>query len=309
MLLSILNMLKEIKNEIKSIFIFSITVCLLLFCGCAESNKILSIYEPDFTEKLFNGYEFNITSELPLEGRIVRKNDNADTKSIAIYLTPKGYVFKYAHDSKRYIAVHFMKFEATSNDRLFLYERKFYDWTYFVTIDEFMLLSIPGDKKTFSSQKEMLDYCDNNEILLGNWYYPSPGESAIGREIKVTGEYYIEDRGSFRGQSLVKNGVEQFQGFIDEYSTSQQYIAFHLTVAQTDYDEEIIGSTNVGLSMSQKEIKPKYRAKWFVSYPVYYRKYVLLNTATQQIKEFENKKELLKYSLDNDIDFYDWFLL
>jgi len=295
------------KFTIRLILSLILTGGIVLICGCGQYGKILPVSQPDFSEKLFNGYEFDITSEVPLEGRIIKKK-SINNQSETEFLTPKGYVYKYAHDSKRYIAVHFMKFEEYDNGN-YLYTRKFYDWKYYITIDEFIIYDVCGDKKSFASQKELMDYCRKNSIILGKWHYPSAGESSVGEIIGITNEYYIENRGPLRGQSLIKNDIEQFQGYIPEYSVTKNYIAFYLIIAETDYDEEFIGSTNVNLSISKEELKPKYKVKWYIRYPVFYRKYVLLNTMTQQVQEFNNKADLTNYSNDKGIDLSNWIVI
>ncbi len=274
-----------------SLFIVFVLVA-FIFSACKEEEKrpwepdVAPLGRGDYSHSLFAECEFIRTSALR---SIITDNGASLTES-------DGYIFKYAHDDSRYIAYHSMQ---PSSDSKGDYTRTLNGDVYGITNDKFCLYDYDeGKVLNFSSAVELSDYCLDNAISLGNWFYPGGGASWEGEQTKLTGTYSFEDTGKYRGQSILKNGVPVFSGYIDTPNKYGKYIVFNLRIAKTDFDIELIGETNSGLSLLSTEKLGSYRYG-FLKFPIHYDKYIVLDSLTDVVNEFETEDEALDYVAEN----------
>lgn len=284
--------------KIQNLYVFSKKiVCffwlyLLIFCfsGCESSNKNISQeFTPtgrgEYLHILFNNCTFSKTAS---NYGIINDNNH----EIA-----SGYIFKYAHDTKRYVAFHKMELNSNySNENTIIYKRKINNVTYGVVYDNFCIYdSVNGNILNFETTEDLNNYCIDNNVALGNWYYPSGDQSIEGIQTKLSADYVFEDIGKYRGQSILKNGIPIFSGYIHIVDTPDNYIIFNLKIAESDFDVELRNTTNVGLSTISSKKVDTYFVNFWLKFPVYYNKYIVLNVQTGCIHEFEHEKDALKF--------------
>lgn len=277
---------------IKYLFVVFVLILFTFFaCGKKEERPWDIPVEPlgrgDYSHTLFGGCEFVRTSALR---GIITDNGVSLTES-------DGYIFKYAHDDSRYIAYHSMQLLSDSKGD---YTRTLNGDVYGITNDNFCLYDYAENKTyEFADAEELNKYCFENSISLGNWFYPSAFSSIEGKQTKLTGKYSFEDIGKYRGQSVLKNGVPVFLGYIENLNKYGKFIVFNLKIAKTDFDIELIGYSNNGLSPMSEEKLGSYRADWGLTFPVYYDKYIVINSLTDAVNEFDTEDEALDYAAEN----------
>ena len=278
-------------------FIKCISVCLtalalLSFSACKQEERPWDVdADPlgrgDYSHALFSGCEFTRTSAL--HGSIT---DN-DTM-LSDY---DAYIFKYAYDDGRYIAYRSMQL---LTDGAGDYTRTLNGDTYGITNDKFCLYDYAENKTfEFADAEELNKYCFENSISLGNWFYPSAFSSIEGKQIKLTGKYSFEDIGKYRGQSVLKNGVPVFSGYIDNLNKYGKFIVLNLKIAKTDFDIEFMEQANKGLSPMSEEKLGSYRDDWGLTFPVHYDKYIVIDSLTDVVNEFDTEDEALDYAAEN----------
>ncbi|MBQ2813139.1 MAG: hypothetical protein IJE63_07755 [Clostridia bacterium] len=241
----------------------------------------------DYSHALFFGLEFNRISAL-------RGNITYNDTMLSEY---DAYIFKYAHDDGRYIAYRSMQLQTDSKGD---YTRKLNGDTYGITDDKFCLFDFNGYKTyEFSDAEEFNEYCTENKINLGNWFYPSSYGSIEGNQTKLTGKYSFEDLGKYRGQSILKNGVPMFSGYIENLNKYGRFIVFNLKIAKTNFDIEFMSQANKNLSPLSEKRLGLYRVDWGFTFPVHYDKYIVLDSLTDAVNEFDTEDEALDYVAEN----------
>lgn len=277
---------------LKSISVCLIAFVLLAFSACKQEERPWDITaDPlgrgDYSHALFSGLEFNRISAL--HGNI--------TYNDTMLSDYDAYIFKYAHDDGRYIVYRSMQL---LTDGAGDYTRTLNGDTYGITNDKFCLFDFKKHKTyEFADAEELNKYCFENSISLGNWFYPSAFSSIEGKQTKLTGKYSFEDFGKYRGQSVLKNGVPVFSGYIDNLNKYGKFIVFNLKIAKTDFDIEFMEQANKGLSPMSEEKLGSYRADWGLSFPVYYDKYIVIDSLTDAVNEFDTEDEALDYAAEN----------
>ncbi len=277
---------------IKYLFVVFVLI-LFTFSACGKKEErpwdipVEPLGRGDYSHTLFGGCEFVRTSALR---GIITDNGVSLTES-------DGYIFKYAHDDSRYIAYHSMQLLSDSKGD---YTRTLNGDVYGITNDNFCLYDYKENKiHEFSTAVELSEYCLENEITLGNWFYPAGYGSNEATQTKLTAKYSFEDIGRYRGQTILKNGVPVFAGYIENLNEYGRFIAFNLKIAKTDFDMELIGYSNNGLSPLSVEKLGSYRADWWFKFPVHYDKYIVIDSLSDAVNEFEAEEDALDYMADN----------
>lgn len=282
----------SVMKFIKCISVCLIALVLLSFSACKQEERPWDIAaDPlgrgDYSHALFSGYEFNRISAL-----------HGDITYNGIRLSDyDAYIFKYAHDDSRYIAYHSMQL---LTDGAGDYTRTLNGDTYGIKNDKFCLFDYVENKTyEFADAEELNKYCFENSISLGNWFYPSAFSSIEGRQTKLTGKYSFEDIGKYRGQSVLKNGVPVFSGYIEKLNKYGKFIVFNLKMAETNFSIELMGQANKGLSPMCEKKLGSYRADWGLTFPVYYDKYIVIDSLSDSVNEFATEDEALDYAAEN----------
>lgn len=277
---------------IKCLSVSLIALVLLSFSACKQEERPWDIAaDPlgrgDYSHALFSGCEFTRTSALHSN---ITYNDT-------VLSDIDAYIFKYAHDDGRYIAYRSMQL---LTDGAGDYTRTLNGDTYGITNDKFCLYDYTENKTyEFADAEELNKYCFENSISLGNWFYPSAFSSIEGKQTKLTGKYSFEDLGKYRGQSVLKNGVPVFSGYIENLNKYGKFIVFNLKIAKTDFDIEFMEQANKGLSLMTEEKLGSYRADWGLTFPIYYDKYIVIDSLTDAVNEFDTEDEALDYAAEN----------
>ena len=276
----------------KCIILCLISLIIFSFSACKQEERPWDIAaDPlgrgDYSHALFSGLEFNRISAL-------RGNITYNDTMLSEY---DAYIFKYAHDDSRYIAYRSMHLQTDSRGD---YTRKLNGDTYGITNDKFCLYDYAENKTyEFADAEELNKYCFENSISLGNWFYPSAFSSIEGKQTKLTGKYSFENIGKYRGQSVLKNGVPVFSGYIDNLNKYGKFIVFNLKSAKTDFDIELMEQANKGLSPMSEEKLGSYRVDWGLTFPVHYDKYIVIDSLTDAVNEFDTEDEALDYAAEN----------
>lgn len=251
-----------------------------------EDGDYTYLGRSDYSHSMFASCKFTKISAT--SGRI-----NDGEKEIAC-----DYIFKYAHDSERYVGFHQITFaDSEENNKQILYTRKDNGSERGVIFDVFCVYdSLEKEIFEFSSAFEMNSFCADNDIKLGIWHYPGGGQSYEAVQTEIMDGYNLENIGDYRGQTILKDGIPIYAGYIDKvWTDDEELIFFRLKIADSDFDCELLDNCNKGLSPLAKKKFNSYNVNFWLRFPVYYESYVALNIKTGEVNEFSSKREMFKY--------------
>lgn len=284
-------------------FLIAIIISIaLLLPSCSFESKD-DDYEWEFENYkhyLFDDYYYERQSSL--EGSIYKNG-------VEQYFI--DYTFCYAHDDERYIAMHIMTLsEEDEFDNGYI--RIINGNKFYATDDRFILLDTQVDNmhkaaQDFESKGQLINYCESNNIELSNWFYPAAATEFESESVKLNDTLYLENIGGRRGVSIYDMNDELFHGLIDEYAVgNNDYIGFHMVIADTGYDGENLSSYNKSLSDIPTQAFDQINFGLLDRYPVYYDQYVLYCSETAETFEFDTKDQLEQYTKQQGISFDKW---
>ena len=233
----------------------------------------------DYREELFDNYVF------------VRFS--SETHSIMCFEEEQKEIFsetiyKYAYDkNQQYIVVHLMSFKPLQDNKVVLYERLYNGEMEKVYYDKFLAYDCQeGVYHEFYSNFDLNVFLNENNIKINNWYYPSAGSSIKSEKKKLLGDFFVSNiRSNY--SAISHNDDEIIYGFITDIKIdeNQKTIEFRLRQKLYQYDEEVIGTVNIGLSELSQEPIGKFRQSFLNYEDVYYDKVIVLDTVTGEYFE------------------------
>ncbi len=158
-------------------------------------------------------------------------------------------------------------------------------------INEYRLFSDKTDTiQTFASMKELYDFCSENDIRLGKWYY--------GLHLEQT---FFENNGwtlttdSMEASHIRHNGEELFSGQIDKYFYTPDYLFFkfqHFDISR--YEEE----PNPVIPVDESVVIRKRINTSFIPFrdEVHAEKYIFIDTKTDKYILFDDEASIEEYA-------------
>ena len=233
---------------------------------------------PTYNHTLFDGYTL-YRGDNSFEYRFVFSGE----KSIAIE-NDFGCVFKYAFDPSGYIAYRFLD-KTTNNNETVLYEFN----TDNIAVDKNILYECKTDTVyEFDSMNELCNYCKENSINLGVWYYPDGRHVYQQKTLFDVNGWQLSLNYANVYETVSDNGIQLFAGTIDRYFYTDRYIAFHFRLID-HYNYEI--EENPVIKYSDDTVVGKQLFS-----DVYADSYVFVDTETGKYSLFDSKKAIEEYA-------------
>lgn len=247
-------------NKIAKIIISVISVVLVLVIG-SVAILIAENHVPQNDMKLFGDYYMYRNSNT--NSILYQKIDDSQKHNLI-----QGWVFKFAFDkSKKVVAMRYMvayKLKDVSGEvPNVLYNRFYAGEEYAVVEDCFKLYNCKKDEFIdFESQTSLLNYCNEKNIKLKDWYYPG-GDGYYESEKTVLWKY----EGVYHETSVYDNDYstivfsenDEYFGIITDIEVSEYCISFRLRQTK-EYSPENIHA-NDSLSPMSEEPIGKYRGR------------------------------------------------
>lgn len=145
-----------------------------------------------------------------------------------------------------------------------------------------------GKHIVFESQTALIDYCEENNIELGVWYYPLGGGTFPEFDFVEIGNWELRISGADWYQTVYHNDRMMFAGTIDKFFVSDRYFAFHF-VLREGYEYEI--EENPVIEFNPDIVIGK---KLFAD--IYSDSYVFIDTETDKYQIFEDKESVKEYA-------------
>ncbi|MBR5232918.1 MAG: hypothetical protein IKW03_01790 [Clostridia bacterium] len=199
---------------------------------------------------------------------------------------PYNRVFKYSFSPEGYIAYRILSKQYTpETDEPVLYEFKGYN----ILSDKNVLYNSNTDTRIeFDSMNKLIDYCDENDIELGDWYYPVGRSTVPEFDFVETDNWDLRISGADWYQTVYHNDRMMFAGTIDKFFVSDRYFAFHF-VLREGYEYEI--EENPVIEFNPDIVIGK---KLFAD--IYSDSYVFIDTETDKYEIFEDKSSVKEYA-------------
>lgn len=199
---------------------------------------------------------------------------------------PYNRVFKYSFSPEGYIAYRILSEQYTpETDEPVLYEFKGYN----ILSDKNVLYNSNTDTRIeFDSMNKLIDYCDENDIELGDWYYPVGRSTVPEFDYVETDNWDLRISGADWYQTVYHNDRMMFAGTIDKFFVSDRYFAFHF-VLREGYEYEI--EENPVIEFNPDIVIGK---KLFAD--IYSDSYVFIDTETDKYEIFEDKESVKEYA-------------
>lgn len=199
---------------------------------------------------------------------------------------PYNRVFKYSFSPEGYIAYRILSEQYTpETDEPVLYEFKGYN----ILSDKNVLYNSNTDTRIeFDSMNKLIDYCDENDIELGDWYYPVGRSTVPEFDYVETDNWDLRISGADWYQTVYHNDRMMFAGTIDKFFVSDRYFAFHF-VLREGYEYEI--EENPVIEFNPDIVIGK---KLFAD--IYSDSYVFIDTETDKYEIFEDKESVNEYA-------------
>ena len=238
---------------------------------------------PTYTHTLFGEYAI-VYGDNSFESRLTYLGEDKNMT------TNWGKFFKYAFSDDGYIAFRFLDRDQTYDGEHIEDETTLYIFNHDeIIIDKNILYNCNTDSALdFESMKELCDYCTENNIQLGSWYYPT-GYSSNPEEIyidlnswKLTlnkTEYY---------ETVYLDSTLLFAGTIDKYFVTDRYLSFRFRHIQ-GYDYAI--EENPIIEYNPQNITGK---KFLLD--IYTEAFVFIDTQTDEYMIFDSQKEVNEYA-------------
>lgn len=233
---------------------------------------------------------------------IFERNDT--TFECSIYTQPEhtdildehpNRVFKYAFSPDGYIAYRVLSEKLSyESDETVIYELHYYS----IVSDKTVLYDGNTDTHIeFESQTALVDYCEENNIKLGVWYYPQGYSSTPEHEYLEIGSWEIRCSGSCDYEAVYLNNRMMFAGTIDRCFVTDRYFGFHF-VLREGYEYSI--EENPIIEFNPDVVVGK---KLFAD--IYSDSYVFVDTQTNEYTIFSDKKSINDYAESLEIS-TDW---
>ncbi len=195
-------------------------------------------------------------------------------------------VFKYAFSPDGYIAYRILSDTYSyESDEPVLYEFDGYS----IIADKNVLYNSNTDTRIeFESMTELVDYCEENDIELGVWYYPVGYSTDPEYDYIEIGDWELRISGADWYQTVYHNNRMLFAGNIDRYFISDRYFAFHF-VLREGYEYEIEENSVI-------EFNPDIVIGKKLFADIYSDSYVFIDTETDKYQIFEDKESVKEYA-------------
>lgn len=199
---------------------------------------------------------------------------------------PYNRVFKYSFSPEGYIAYRILSKQYTpETDEPVLYEFEGYN----ILSDKNVLYnSITDTRIEFDSMNKLIDYCEENGIELGDWYYPVGRSTVPEFDFVETDNWDLRISGADWYQTVYHNDRMMFAGTIDKFFVSDRYFAFHF-VLREGYEYEIEENPVI-------EFNPDIVIGKKLFSDIYSDSYVFIDTETDKYEIFEDKKSVNEYA-------------
>lgn len=236
---------------------------------------------PTYEHKLADKFIFD-RSDSSFECNIYTQPEHTDITDEY----PYNRVFKYSFSPEGYIAYRILSEQYTpETDEPVLYEFKGYN----ILSDKNVLYNSNTDTRIeFDSMNKLIDYCKENGIELGDWYYPVGRSTVPEFDFVETDNWDLRISGADWYQTVYHNDRMMFAGTIDKFFVSDRYFAFHF-VLREGYEYEI--EENPVIEFNPDIVIGK---KLFAD--IYSDSYVFIDTETDKYEIFEDKKSVNEYA-------------
>ena len=236
---------------------------------------------PTYEHKLTDKFIFD-RSDTTFECNIYTQPEHTDITDEY----PYNRVFKYSFSPDGYIAYRILSEQYTpETDEPVLYE---FDGHNILSDKNVLYNSITDTRIEFDSMNKLIDYCDENDIELGDWYYPVGRSTVPEFDFVETDNWELRISGADWYQTVYHNDRMMFAGTIDKFFVSDRYFAFHF-VLREGYDYEI--EENPVIEFNPDIVIGK---KLFAD--IYSDSYVFIDTETDKYEIFEDKESVNEYA-------------
>ncbi len=236
---------------------------------------------PTYEHRLADKFIFD-RSDSPFECNIYTQADHSDITDEY----PYNRVFKYSFSPDGYIAYRILSEQYTpETDEPILYEFDGYN----ILSDKNVLYNSNTDTRIeFESMTELVDYCEENGIELGVWYYPVGYSTVPEFNYLEIDDWELRISGADWYQTVYHNDRMMFAGTIDKFYVSDRYFSFHF-VLREGYEYEI--EENPVIEFNPDIVIGK---KLFAD--IYSDSHVFIDTETDEYKIFEDKASVKEYA-------------
>lgn len=236
---------------------------------------------PTYEHKLADKFIFD-RSDSSFECNIYTQPEHTDITDEY----PYNRVFKYSFSPEGYIAYRILSEQYTpETDEPVLYEFEGYN----ILSDKNVLYNSNTDTRIeFDSMNKLIDYCKENGIELGDWYYPVGRSTVPEFDFVETDNWDLRISGADWYQTVYHNDRMMFAGTIDKFFVSDRYFAFHF-VLREGYEYEI--EENPVIEFNPDIVIGK---KLFAD--IYSDSYVFIDTETDKYEIFEDKSSVKEYA-------------
>ncbi|MBE6752579.1 MAG: hypothetical protein E7556_08660 [Ruminococcaceae bacterium] len=246
-----------------------------------ETSNPADFYNPQITENIF----FERLSDT--KHGIYISADNSVELPKKEYIVQDVLIFRYAYDDG-YLVYHWNNLvqlkEPTSNKR-FLNGIE-----YEITDDLFTVFDISNNEYfDFRTQNRMIEFCTKNNIDI-NWKYSNGFLYETIAQIKENDVWSVSKATSESLMGFVlKNNEVVYEGYIsDVYSNNKNILAFKLEIPSENILEFRDLKYN-DISVSFNEVIKKRRELLFLTEDIYYSRYIIIDTKSEKITEYDNK--------------------
>ena len=260
----------KIKKSAKAVLCVCISVVLLIVSGCAVLVIEGSNGPPVQNDVcLFEDYYMYRNSNT--NSYLYLKNDEPSLNHRII----QGWIYKYAFDENnrvvamRYFLAYNLK-DVSDEVENVLYYRYYASERYAVVEDCLKLYDCKEDKFIdFKDDTDLNQYCDKNNIILSDWYYPGGNDYYPETVETLVGEYKLKTT-VYDYSSVLKGNEELLFGYISDVQVDGDVISLRLRQTKNMYSPEYI-TTNSSLSPLSVNPVGKYKG-----YDIYYDKNVMI---------------------------------
>lgn len=236
---------------------------------------------PTYEHRLADKFIFD-RSDSSFECNIYTQPDQTDITDEY----PYNRVFKYSFSPEGYIAYRVLSRQYTpETDETVLYE---FDGHNILSDKNVLYDSNTDTRIEFDSMNKLIDYCKENDIELGDWYYPVGRSTVPEYDFVETDNWDLRISGANWYQTVYHNDRMLFAGTIDKFFVSDRYFAFHF-VLREGYEYEI--EENPVIEFNPDIVIGK---KLFAD--IYSDSYVFIDTETDKYQIFEDKESVKKYA-------------
>lgn len=257
------------KKSIK--IAISVSVVILLVVAVALAINHSNNNPPEVNDICLLG-DYYIYRNCDTNSKLYVKNDEPSLNHTLL----QGWIYKYSYDeNSRVIAVRYLwryeMNEVSDVPKDVLYYRYYSGVKYAICEDLFKLYNCDEDRFIdFKTQAELEKYCNENNIALGEWYYPrGNGYWPESKVETLLGEYSLK-KASF-GYSSVYNGKEELLfGFITDVKVDGDVVSLRLRQTKNIYSPENITANSLLSPLANKPVGE------YDDCEIYYDKYIYL---------------------------------